>query len=53
MKVPEMKDSLPPDAAPEQQDILFDRLKNKACIQAEQMAQRSGLHKRKEAGELS
>ena len=48
MKLFEMQDSLAPDAAPEQQDVLFDRLKNKVSVQAEQIAQWGGLYKRRE-----
>ena len=48
MRLPEMQDTLAPDAAPEQQDVLFDRLKNKVCVQAEQISQWSGLYRRKE-----
>ena len=48
MRLPEMQNSLVHDAAPEQQDVHFDRLKTKVCIQAGQIAQWSGLHKRKD-----
>ena len=48
MRLPEMQNSLAHEASPEQQDVHFDELKTKVCIQAEQITQWSGLYKRKD-----
>ena len=48
MRLPEMQNSLAHEASPEQQDVHFDQLKTKVCIQAEQITQWSGLYERKD-----